>query len=81
MKLIGPLSDPEVARRKLLEIANGVERVQDSRIHIEKINGPFLFDLKGTPHQYSAGLARPGCSSQTQPQSLHWKQIIRKARK
>ena len=26
------------------------------RIHIEKINGPFLFREKGTPAEYKAGL-------------------------
>ena len=51
-----PLSGPETAARKLLEIANGVEAVQDGRIHIEKVNGPFLFQIKGTPDQYLAGL-------------------------
>jgi len=51
-----PLSDPETAARKLVEIAGGVEAVQDGRIHIEKINGPFLFKIKGTPAQYQAGL-------------------------
>ncbi len=51
-----PLSDPEVAARKLLEIANSVEAVQDGRIHIEKINWPFLHDLKGTPAEYKAAL-------------------------
>jgi len=51
-----PLSDPETAARKLVEIASGVETVQDGRIHIEKINGPFLFEIKGTPAQYLAGL-------------------------
>jgi hypothetical protein len=30
---------------------------QDGRIYIEKINGPFLFVDKGTPAEYSAGLA------------------------
>jgi hypothetical protein len=30
--------------------------VQDSRIYIEKINGPFLYELKGTPAEYKAGL-------------------------
>ncbi|MBU6458998.1 MAG: hypothetical protein KGQ48_15885 [Bradyrhizobium sp.] len=35
-----PFSDPEIAVRKLLEIANSVEAVQDGRIHIEKINWP-----------------------------------------
>jgi hypothetical protein len=53
-----PYSDPEAAARKLVEIANSVEAVQDGRIHIELINGPFLFELKGTPDEYSAGLDR-----------------------
>ena len=44
MKLVDsrPFLDPEATARKLLEIANSVEPVQDGRIHIEKINGPFL---------------------------------------
>ena len=50
------LSDPEAAARKLLEIANSVEAVQDGRIYIEKINWPFLHDLRGTPAEYKAGL-------------------------
>jgi hypothetical protein len=36
-----PFADPEIAARKLMEIANSVEPVQDGRIHIEKINWPF----------------------------------------
>jgi hypothetical protein len=44
-----PLSDPEKAARKLVEIANSVEAVQDGRIFIELINWPFLSELKGTP--------------------------------
>jgi hypothetical protein len=51
-----PYADPEAAARKLIEIANSVEAVQDGRIFIELLNGPFLFDLKGTPAEYSAGL-------------------------
>ena len=51
-----PLADPETAARKLIEIANRVEAVQDGRIHIEKVNGPFLFEVKGTPDQYRAGI-------------------------
>ena len=51
-----PYSDPERAARKLLEIANSVEVVQDGRIYIELINGPFLFREKGTPDEYKAGL-------------------------
>jgi hypothetical protein len=51
-----PLSDPATSARKLIEIASGVEAVQDGRIYIELVNGPFLFEIKGTPAQYSAGL-------------------------
>jgi hypothetical protein len=51
-----PYSDPEKAARRLLEIANTVEAVQDGRIPIEKINAPFLFRERATPAEYSAGL-------------------------
>jgi hypothetical protein len=30
--------------------------VQDGGIHIEKINGPFLFKEGGSPAEYSAGM-------------------------
>ena len=53
-----PFADPQVAARKLLELANAFEPIQDGRIYIEKINGPFLFELKGTPAEYKAGLLR-----------------------
>jgi hypothetical protein len=51
-----PYFDPEKAARKLIEIANSIEPVQDGRIYIELINWPFLHDLKGTPAEYKAGL-------------------------
>jgi hypothetical protein len=50
-----PYADPEAAARKLLEIANSVEAIQDGRIHIEKINLPFL-RAGASPAEYSAGL-------------------------
>jgi hypothetical protein len=53
-----PYSDPEKAARKLLEIANAAEAVQDGRIYIELINAPFLFREHATPAEYSAGLKR-----------------------
>jgi hypothetical protein len=58
MKFINqrPYADPAVAARKLLEIANATEAVQDGRIYIEKINGQFLFKEGGTPEEYGAGL-------------------------
>jgi hypothetical protein len=33
-------------------------RCRTARIYVEKINGPFLFELNGTPAEYSAGLER-----------------------
>ena len=51
-----PFADPEAAARKLMEIANGLEPLQDDRVHIELINGPFLFEHKGSPAEYKAGL-------------------------
>jgi len=51
-----PYADPEEAARKLLEIASTIEPVQDGRIHIEKINAPFLYQARATPAEYSAGL-------------------------
>ena len=53
-----PYSDPEKAARRLMEHAQAFEPIQDGRIYIEKINGPFLFGDKGTPAEYSAGLDR-----------------------
>lgn len=49
-------ANPEAAARKLIEIANSAEAVQDGRIFIELINGPMLFEHKATPAEYSAGL-------------------------
>ena len=51
-----PYADPEAAACKLLEIANATEAVQDGRIHIERINGPFMYEHKGSPAEYKAGL-------------------------
>jgi hypothetical protein len=51
-----PYADPEAAARKILEIANATPAPQDGRIHIEKINGPLLFEFKATPAEYKAGL-------------------------
>lgn len=52
-----PYSKPEAAARKLVELAAGVEPV-NSRIHIEKINYPFLSQsgCKGTGPEFDAGL-------------------------
>jgi hypothetical protein len=52
-----PFADPDKAAWRLMEHARAFDAVQDGRIYIEKINGPFLFGDKGTPAEYKAGLA------------------------
>jgi hypothetical protein len=52
-----PLADPNAAARKLVEIANGVEAVQDGRIFIERVNEPFLA-AGGSGEQFRAGIER-----------------------
>lgn len=51
-----PFANPETAAHKLVEIASGIEPVQDGRIHIEKINAPFLYTLKATGAEFGAGI-------------------------
>ena len=51
-----PFADPGKAARRLLEHARAFEPIQEGRIYIEKLNGPFLFIDKGSPAEYSAGL-------------------------
>jgi hypothetical protein len=51
-----PYADPEAAARKLIEIANSVEAVQDGRIYIELIDAPLLYEHKASPAEYKAGL-------------------------
>jgi hypothetical protein len=45
-----PYAGPEKAARRLLEIANTIEPVQDGRIHIEKISAPFLARRRRRPN-------------------------------
>lgn len=51
-----PLADPETAARKLVEIASGVESVQDGRIFIELVNTPFLKQC-GTGEEFRVAIA------------------------
>jgi hypothetical protein len=53
-----PYADPDIAARKIIELANAVEPYFDNRILIEKINGPFLYELRGSTDEYWAGLQR-----------------------
>jgi hypothetical protein len=52
-----PFADADLAARKLIEIANGIEALQDGRIFIEQVNAPFL-KASGTPDQFRAGIER-----------------------
>ncbi|MGY0573886.1 hypothetical protein ACTGJ9_024710 [Bradyrhizobium sp. RDM12] len=58
MKLVSerPFADPETAARKLVELAAATDAVEDGRIHIEKINYPFLFTLKASGAEFGAGI-------------------------
>ncbi|WP_309144784.1 hypothetical protein [Bradyrhizobium sp. CCGB12] len=53
---------PESAARKLIQLAACIEPVQDGRIHIEKLNAPFLYALKSSGPEFGAGIiyARQG---------------------
>ena len=51
-----PYLNPEVAAKRLLEITKDVSSVQDGRIYIELINGPFLFRDRGSAAEYGVGL-------------------------
>ncbi len=59
----GLFADPDVAARKLIEIADAAEAVQDGRIYIELINAAFLAAGGSTPGRAGAcdceGLAVP----------------------
>jgi hypothetical protein len=52
-----PFADPDVAARKIVEIANDVEAVQNGRIYIERVNAPFLA-VGGTGDNFRAGIKR-----------------------
>ena len=52
-----PFANPDTAARKLIEIANDVEAVQDGRIYIERVNAPFLA-AGGTGADFRAGIER-----------------------
>jgi hypothetical protein len=52
-----PFANPEAAARKLVEIANGVEPVQDGRIYIERVNASFLA-AGGSGEEFRAGIER-----------------------
>ena len=52
-----PFADRDAAARKIIEIANDVEDVQNGRIYIERVNAPFLA-IGGTGDDFRAGIER-----------------------
>jgi hypothetical protein len=52
-----PYADPEAAARKLIELAAGIEPIS-GRIHIEKINSPFMSKggCNGSGPEFGAGI-------------------------
>ena len=50
-------ADPDVAARKLIEIASTLEPVQNGRIYIELVNAPFL-KAGGSADEFRAGIDR-----------------------
>jgi fructose-1-phosphate kinase PfkB-like protein len=50
-------ADADAAARKIVEIANDVEAVQNGRIYIERVNAPFLVG-GGSGQDFRAGIER-----------------------
>ena len=50
-----PFADPDAAARKIVEIANDIEAVQNGRIYIERVNAPFLA-VGGSGEDFRAGI-------------------------
>ena len=51
-----PFADPDAAARKIVEIANDVEAVQNRRIYIVRVNAPFRLAVPAT-------ISAPGSSA------------------
>jgi hypothetical protein len=52
-----PYADPrKSAARRILEIANSVKPMQDGASTSRRSTGPFLFQDKGSPAEYGAGM-------------------------
>jgi hypothetical protein len=50
-----PFADPDAAARKIVEIANDADAVQDGRVYIERVNAPFLA-VGGSSKEFRAGI-------------------------
>lgn len=50
-----PYADPAAAARKLVELAASIQAI-NGRVHIEKINAPFLYTLRASGPEFGAGI-------------------------
>jgi hypothetical protein len=50
--------NPDLAARKMIEITNSVEAVQDGRIYVERVNEPFLAAAGSSGENFRAGIER-----------------------
>ena len=73
-----PYADSEAAARQLVQLAASIEPVQDGRIHIEKINAPFLFTLKGHAIEGDAGGAEVTDQANKMANSIDTNKRLRK---
>jgi len=53
-----PFADPDATARELMELANAVEPSKTAASISRRSTGRFLYQLKGTPAEYKAGLDR-----------------------
>ncbi|SPP93222.1 protein of unknown function [Bradyrhizobium vignae] len=58
-----PCADPDAAARQLVQLAAGIESVQDGRIHIEKINAPFLYTLEAAAPRLAPASGMPSSTA------------------
>ena len=54
-----PFVDPDAAARKLVKIAKATPAVRDGWIDIERINGPFLYQLRAHLRNIRPALSVP----------------------
>ena len=66
-----PFANADVAARKLVEIANDIEAVQDGRIYIERVNAPVLAAGAALATTSAPALSAPSRSAGCGGTALH----------
>ena len=49
---------PRHRRAQDRRVANSLEPYMDGRLLVERVNAPFLYEHRGTPTEYGAGIER-----------------------